>query len=62
MSAHNPADATTRNVRASKKRDDALDKRVDRLEKAIALIAHTLHYASAVKFDDKEFFEAIDGQ
>ena len=59
---HNPADATTRNVRASKKRDAALDARVDKLETAVKMLAHALHFSNGVKFDQGEFFRALDAE
>lgn len=56
----NPADATTRNVRAAHKRDTKQNARIARIEKALALIVDALHFSNGVKFDRAEFQRALD--
>lgn len=42
MKKKNPTDATLRNVRASKRRDDALKRRLLNLEKRITLLEEAI--------------------
>ena len=50
----NPADATTRNVRASVKRDDALLARIEKLEDTLKVVVAALRASQHVKFEHRD--------